>query len=79
MPDNLPFDDSRFFFSHITADDIIKSVSWSGSEAVGVDGIPVSFIKLTLPYTLSIVYICLTPPYSNPTSITFKEIGVGSR
>ena len=61
VPDNLPFDDSRFFFSHITADDIIKSVSRSGSEAVRVDNIPVSFIKMTLPYTLPIVLHLFDP------------------
>ena len=61
VPDNLPFDDSRFFFSHITADDIFKSVSRSGSEAVGVDDIPVSFIKMTLPYTLPIVLHLFDP------------------
>ena len=50
---NMIFDDWNhqfsFSFSYISNEDILKSVIRISSDAVGVDGIPIKFIKMLLP------------------------------
>ena len=45
-----------FSFNNIIAEDIVKSVKRISTEAVGIDGIPIRFIKMLLPVLN--IYLC---------------------
>ena len=53
LPDYENIDDWHnqysFSFNNITVEDIVKSVKHISTEAVGVDGLPIRFIKMLLP------------------------------
>ena len=51
-------------FSHITAVGVIKSIHKISSDALGADGVPISVIKMSLPYLLPIIVHILDTSYS---------------
>ena len=70
----LPFRDSGLFFSYISAVDVIRSVHKSRSDALAADGVPFSFIKMSLLYSLPTILHILDTSY---ISSIFHHFGKG--
>jgi len=49
------FDENKFYFKYVTPDVIVKSLSRIKSHAVGMDGISLRIIKMTLPFVMPLI------------------------